>query len=137
MSVVAQSCIELQASPNEYIRLGAVERFSDSSGFAGNLSLRSGAFCLTDYRFFFDGLERFLTDLQQLYQSLSGSARLQTSFEEPYFELSGSPRGRVWVHGHIVSSADHRLDFGFVTDQTFLPPMINSVKAVLAETRKT
>ena len=137
MSVVAESSIELQVSPNEYVCLAEVERFSDGSGFVANLSLRSGAFCLKDYRFFFDGLERFLTDLQQLYQSLSGSARLQTRFEEPYFELSASPRGRVWVHGHIVFSADHRLDFGFMTDQTFLPPMISSVEAVLAETRKT
>jgi len=84
-------------------------------------------------------LERFLSDLQRLYQSLSGSARLQTTYEEPYFELVGAASGHVRVRGHIVffSEETHRLDFGFTTDQTFLPPLISSVEAVIAETQKT
>jgi hypothetical protein len=133
------SAIELRAAPDQFVRLADVERFADGSGFVGHLSVRSDAFCLTDYRFFFDGLDRFLADLQHLYQSLSGSARLQTTYEEPYFELVAAPSGHVRVRGHIVffSEETHRLDFGFVTDQTFLPPMISSVEAVLAATRKT
>ena len=139
MNAIAQSCIELRVSPDEYIRLSDIERFSDGSGYVCSLSVRSGIFGLHGYRFFFEGLERFLRDLQRLYQSLAGSARLQTTYEDPHIELTGTQFGHVRVHGYIVTYVEHReeLRFSFSADQTFLPPFLSSVEAVVRETQKT
>ena len=116
-----------------------IERYSDGSGYACALSVRSGVFGLHGYRFFFEGLERFLRELQRLYKSLSGAARLQTTYEDPYIEITGTEHGHVRVHGYIVTYVTDReeLRFSFTADQTFLPPLINSVEMVVRETQKT
>ena len=137
--MIAQSPIELQVGAHQDLRLSEIERYSDGYGYGSLLSVRSGAFSLHGYRFSFEGLERFLRDLQRLYKSLSGAARLQTSLEDPYIELTGEQLGHVRVHGYIITYMQHReeLRFSFMADQTFLPPLISSVEAAVRETQKT
>jgi hypothetical protein len=127
--------IELNVSASEYFRLSDVERFSDGSGFVGLVSLRSGAFCLHEHRFYFDGLDRFLTDVRNLYDSLSGSARLQTPYERDYFAVTAESPGQVNVTGHfeLFLPKQNQLDFGFTTDQTFLPALISSLDTAVRE----
>src|ERR1043166_9360583 len=116
--------------------MSGVERFSDASGYVCSLSVRSGVFGLHGYRFYFDGLDRFLRDLQRVYDTLSGIARLQTASGEPFIEFAAAPSGHIHVQGHILTydGRGEQLCFSFTTDQTFLPPFISSVETVLHET---
>ena len=119
--------------------MSGIERFSDGSGYVCSLSVRSGVFGLHGYRFYFDGLDRFLRDLQHLYETLSGTARLQTTYEEPFIEFAAAQSGHIEIQGHIViyDGRGEQLRFSFTTDQTFLPPFIHSVETTLRETGKT
>jgi hypothetical protein len=119
--------------------MSGLKRFSDGSGYSCSLSARSGVFGLHGYCFYFEDLERFFRDLRQLYHSLSGTARLQFRYEDPYIELTAVQFGHVRVHGYIVTYAPEREEFrfSFTADQTFLPPFIASVETVVRETQKT
>ena len=116
-----------------------IKRFSDTSGFVCSLYVRSGVFRLDGYQFYFDGLDRFLRELRHLYEKLSGAARLQTAWEDPFIEFSAAQSGHIDVQGHILTydGRGEQLRFCFTTDQSFLPPFISSVERVLHETQQT
>lgn len=131
--------IELLVSPDEFFHISDIKRFADDSGLVGYVSAQSGAFGVKGHKFYFGDLARFASDIKQLHRSLSGSARLQTPFERDFVELSVDSLGHVLVKGHFELSGpvSQRLDFEFTCDQTFLPSLIVSLDAVLAETPKT
>jgi hypothetical protein len=65
----------------------------------------------------------FVTQLERMYDSLSGSAELRYRYEETHVLLEIHRQGQVLVSGLL---ADHvppgqRLEFGFLSDQSCLP----------------
>lgn len=133
--MTAKQSIELVVGHNHFLRISEVERFPDDSGFVGRISLRSGAFALHEHKFYFDGLGSFLVEVRHLYDSLSGRAELRTAWEPNHLALTATLRGHVSVSGHFgfFDGESQRLEFGFTTDQTFLPPFIQSLENVCSE----
>src|SRR4051812_1011675 len=130
--MAATQCIELIVDADHFFRISEVQRFADGSGFMGRISLRSGSFALHGHRFYFDGLERFVGEVRHVYDTLSGRAELRAEYERNHLALVATPLGHVSVSGHFefFDGESQRLEFGFSTDQTFLPPLIHSLNAV-------
>lgn len=133
--MTATSSIELYVGPFEFVRIESVQRFSDGSGYVGNLSLRSGDFALYSHRFYFEDLDGFVAQTRRLYDTVSGSAHLRHPYERNHVLITASSRGHVTVTGHFESfdGASQRLEFGFSTDQTYLPAFIRSLDQVCRE----
>ena len=133
--MTANQCIELVVSPTHFFRISEVERFADDSGFVGRISLRSGAFALHGHKFYFDALGSFLVELRRLYDTLSGRVELRAAWERNHLALAATSLGHVSVSGHFefFDGESQRLEFGFATDQTYLPPLIQSLESVCRE----
>ena len=120
---------------NPALSLSAIERYSDGSGYASLLSVRSGNYS-AEYKFYFEdqSLEAFVTQLEGMDSLLTGTARLQPLYEPQYIQLACDNSGRVLVSGDLPEHDAHgqRLTFAFQTDQTVLKPLISSLRAVLA-----
>jgi hypothetical protein len=120
--------------PEERLRLGSVVRYSDGSGFRTVLEVRSRGFEVSA-PFYFEPhpLRRFLDDLVAMDHSLTGSAKLKPLYEDPFIELTLTPRGSVVVRGAVFEHSEHsqHLKFEFETDQTVLKPLIDAVRACL------
>jgi hypothetical protein len=120
--------------PEETLRLNSVERYSDGSGFRTILQVRSRGFEVSA-PFYFEPhpLEKFLDALVAMDRSLSGSAKLKPLYEDPFIELTLTPRGSVVVRGEVFEHSEHsqHLKFEFETDQTVLKPLIEAVRACL------
>jgi hypothetical protein len=84
-----------------------------------------------DFYFEVDPLQRFIAALEPLERTLTGHARLQPMWEEPFVELSGNGRGAITVSGLMVENGDRtqRVEFAFSTDQTCLAPFIAALRA--------
>lgn len=136
--MTATSPIELTLGPEQFFRIDEVERFPDGSGYVGRISLRSGSFALNGLRFYFDSLEDFLSQARRLYDTLSGSADLRQQWERNHLSLSTTSRGHIRVAGHfeLYDGETQRLEFSFMSDQTFLPAFITSVERVCHELNK-
>ena len=96
------------------------------------LEVRSGAFTAA-LSFYFDqlGLDAFRAALRHMDATLSGSAVLQTPYEEPRIELTVGRTGQIGVSGLLrdYEQGLQRLAFSFVTDQTVLRPLIDDLEA--------
>jgi hypothetical protein len=136
--VTTTTPIELSVGPEHFFRIDEVERFPDGSGYAGRISLRSGSFALHGLRFYFDGLDEFLSQACRLYETLSGSAELKQQWERNQLSISATSRGHIRVAGHfeILDGEHQRLEFSFMSDQTFLPTFIVSLEHVYHELKK-
>jgi hypothetical protein len=108
-----------------------IEQFSDDSGGVCNLDVQSSPF-QAQIKFFFDNpsLLKFIDQLKNLENSLSGKARLGNMYEDPYIQFEGNGRGHVTVSGKLQVSGDHsqQLEFEFRTDQTALGPFIHELE---------
>jgi hypothetical protein len=127
--------IELRTNqPEETLRLGNIARFADGSGYGTVLHVRSRGFEVSA-PFYFEPqtLGRFLDDLVAMDRSLTGSAKLKPLFEDPFIELTLTPKGSVVVRGEVFEHSEHsqQLKFEFETDQTVLKPLIDAVRACL------
>ena len=133
--MIASQSIELVVGHDHFFRISEVQRFADASGFVGRISLRSGAFALHGHKFYFDELGVFLAEVRRLYDTLSGRAELRAAWERNHLALAVTPLGHVSVSGHFefFDGESQRLEFGFATDQTFLPPFIQSLASVCRE----
>ena len=133
--MTAEQSIEFVVGSDHFFRISEVERFADESGFVGRISLRSGAFALQGLKFYFDDLSDFLTEVRRLYDTLSGRAELRARWERNHLALAANSLGHVSVSGHFefFDGESQRLEFGFTTDQTFLPPFIQSLAGVCRE----
>ena len=80
-------------------------------------------------------LERFAQGLAPLYESLLGRAELSPLEAQITLVLSGNGRGAVTVSGFALSQASfaNRLQFEFEVDQTYLPPLMAELQALLAK----
>jgi hypothetical protein len=79
-------------------------------------------------------LERFTRDLAALHASLSGRAELSPVEGQFGVTLVGNGRGGVSVSGFALANASYgsKLQYEFELDQTFLPPVVAELKALLA-----
>lgn len=74
----------------------------------------------------------FCDQLQHLYQSLSGEARIQEPFGyQQYILFSGNRTGHIFISGKLHSNGEHsfcqELKFENATDQSFLPQLIGDI----------
>lgn len=98
-----------------------------SSGFAGGgkLDVSRGI------------IETFAEDLQALYETLNGTARLCETYGEGYVEFEGDGKGRIDVRGLVVGHSangymsEQRLYFENVIDQTFIAELCEEISVVL------
>jgi hypothetical protein len=79
-------------------------------------------------------LARFLTGLEEVYEQLTGEARFETMERWLDVRVVGDGRGHMEARGQLWDDPvhDHTLDFRLFFDQTFLPPIMEQVRAVLA-----
>lgn len=119
--------------PNLILR--EIKRFADGSGFCCQLQVHSNGFTGQQlFCFEVEPLRQFVAALDEMNCRLTGSARLQPMYEEPYVELEAHSRtGRVTVRGELVvySAETQRLVFGFDTDQTCLAPLLRALRSCL------
>lgn len=82
-------------------------------------------------------IEVFAKDLQALYETLNGTARLCETYGEGYVEFEGDGKGRIDVRGLVVGYSENRymseqrLSFENIIDQTFLAELCEEILVVL------
>jgi hypothetical protein len=132
---VAATRIVLRASPVDFIEISGVKKFGDGSGYTSSLEIRSGRFSCAGHTFYFDDLDKFTLDLRNAYHHVKGKAWLGDRYEKDFVEVHVQSRGHVSVSGFIVEYDQGRqeLRFAFGCDQTFLPPLLNSLNQVSKE----
>ncbi|HEX7965232.1 MAG TPA: hypothetical protein VF651_05905 [Gammaproteobacteria bacterium] len=110
-----------------------VTRFRDSSGYAVDLSIASGAFSAI-YPFYFEEypLTEFISSLSAMDETLSGKATLKPMWEKQFIEFIAGNSGHVTVRGELLEHGafTQKLAFGFKTDQTCLGPFIRALKSM-------
>lgn len=81
-----------------------------------------------------DELKSFRQELQTLYERLDGRAELRSLEGWLSLDLVGDGVGHIRVEGEMQDRAGegNRLSFRLELDQTFLPPIIESLRAVEA-----
>jgi hypothetical protein len=133
--IVSKTPIELRVDDTEFFTLREVEQFEDLSGYRALLSVRVGSLGCIDHCLYFDDLPKIVTDLQKCYRRLAGVVEIKTPYEEDGLALEFGKLGSVAVSGVVNSYGDfrQRLEFGFHADQSYIPALINNLKAVLAE----
>jgi|SRR4051812_21898721 hypothetical protein len=79
-------------------------------------------------------LQRFAEDLTALHSSLAGRAELAPTEGQFSVVITGNGRGSLAVSGYALARAsyDSKLQFQFELDQTFLPPVLAELEALLA-----
>jgi hypothetical protein len=98
-------------------------------GYPTLIEARAGPFsgCIRDDTV--TGFQRFITQLETLYEALSGTAEL-SSYEG--FRLSMIGGGRGGIGGSVVMIGEHvpsiKLTFEFGFDQTYLPVIIRAIR---------
>ena len=102
--------------------IAVVAVFVQSDGFSASTTMDID---IKDILVFFD-------QLQDLYQSLSGEARIQESFGyQQYILFSGNRTGHLFISGKLQAGGEHgfcqELRFENATDQTFLPQFIGDI----------
>jgi len=80
-------------------------------------------------------LIRFHESLVVLYESLSGTARLNPIEQQLTLNISGNGRGKIDVTGELFAYATYgsRIQFEFTIDQTYLPRAVRAIGGFLAD----
>jgi hypothetical protein len=125
----------LRASPQEFIELSGIEKFSDGSGYRAQLAVSSGRFSCSGHPFYFDDLNRFAKEITEGYGRVEGKARLAYRYESDFLEIDVRRGGHVSVVGFVVQYGPPRqeLRFAFECDQTFLPELMHSLSQAVKE----
>lgn len=80
-------------------------------------------------------LPAFCAQLQEIYDTLSGTATLREPFGEQSITFFGTVFGTVMVSGHLNSNGANgffqELKFENVIDQTYLPPILASLSSLI------
>ena len=110
--------------------------YHDDNWVNGHVSIRVGAFYGEfDAAFTTGDFVRFRTELEPLFETLSGQAQFSTLEGQLEFTLVGNGRGKIQVKG---SGSDHpslenELRFEFCLDQTFLPSTFRGLNEIISE----
>ncbi|MFA6903570.1 MAG: hypothetical protein WC236_10850 [Gallionellaceae bacterium] len=81
---------------------------------------------------------RFASELQRVYDSLSGQAIFDSRERQLFFTATGNGRGTVTIEGHAYSQATfgNKLEFNLSIDQTFLPKPLAVLNQISQEWAK-
>lgn len=127
--------IVLRTNDENYLGFRQVQRYSDRSGFGASLVVRTHGFC-AELLFAAESepFVAFIEALEEMDRSLTGKARLEAVFEDPYIELELDHTGKVRVSGDLVAygSPTQRLQFEFMTDQTALGPFARDLRSCIS-----
>jgi hypothetical protein len=109
------------------------ETYSDGHGFRHQVDIISGPFRGAIIASSYAGLEalaEFRLQLQGLYESLKGEAKLPGSYENIRMSVKGDGLGHIEVSGEVAAEMFMavRLSFRFDLDQTYLPRIIESLE---------
>ena len=90
-----------------------------------------------DLRFCFDTPELgiFVSELQQLYESLAGEVKLYARYEDSYILFRAESRGHIAIEGLLRSDHNNKLEFSLRFDQTYLRPFISNLEIMHAATK--
>jgi hypothetical protein len=131
----ATTPITLRVSPQDFIEISGVKKFSDGSGYTSRLAVGSWPFACSDHHFDFDNLPRFTKDITKAYERVRGKARLGHTYEKDFVEIEVHGDGHVAVGGSLIQHGppSQELRFSFACDQTFLPELLRSLGQVAKE----
>jgi hypothetical protein len=133
MAIVAD-CIELQTHRDATsLRLSNIEKFSDSSGYRCDLSVRSGGF-VCERPFYFDDwhLSEAIKMLRTMIECMPGEAVLKGMWEDHFIRFKVNHLGHVVVSGELFEYAElaQSIKFAFRTDQTVLDPLLRDFVSI-------
>ena len=114
------------------IELTHFENLGDE-GYKCQLILISGPFT-ANLEFWFDisSAKEVIKCLENIYGKPRTEARLSFRLEEPYIQFKGDGLGHVMVSGLLTYGPPfHRLEFIFQSDQTLVPPFVDSLKSLI------
>ncbi len=120
------------ADPNTFLALRNVREGRNGVEFSLSVSSR-GFTGEIPYALEKAELSTLLDALRSMHAHLTGSASLQFHSEETRVGLTMNSQGQVLVSGVFVHYKDpvHRLEFGFVSDQSCLPELIAGLEGLL------
>ena len=132
-----EKTIEMLQGETALLRLEEIEVYDDGSGARALLTINSGYFSCTRYPFYFDHLDLFSRQLQNLYRDLKGDCRLGHIYEKDYISLAVDKLGHVTLHGELLETGptQQSLRFEVVVDQTYLGPFISTIEAAMTDLR--
>jgi len=128
---------------SEYIMINVLGRlhsdsdnYYDTNWLSCNISTKVGCFIgevKSDICLRTDEFQRFLVDLESLYDSLKGKAEYSTMEDWIKIEMSGDGQGHIKTKGFVIDKHcdGNRLDFTINLDQTNLPKIIKDLKELL------
>ncbi len=126
---------------SEYLRVRVLIRTRDADdAWDGNwltcaIDARAGAFTARmTAHLRAEDFARFRAEADQLYRTLSGRAEFSTMEGWLRVELVGTPLGHLTARCELIddSGTGNRLAFGLELDQTYLPPLVASLDAIIA-----
>lgn len=112
-----------------YVRLKRLQEIDADSGMETMLiEVRAGGFHGSVKDDTLAGISQFYDDLSVLYKTLSGTARLWSY--DGFQLMFEAHRGQINIHVVVFdgSTRQSKLSFDYSIDQSFLPPIIKSIK---------
>ena len=113
-----------------------VGEYFDDNWIRGNVSISVGGF-KGNYGAAFqaDDFSQFLERLQNLYDSLKGTAEFKTMEEQLYIKASGDGKGHIHIAGMAMDDAGmgNRLHFNLEIDQTDLSSTIRQLRELVKQ----
>lgn len=122
--------VAIEVSESEYLRLTAVERFEDGSGYTCRVTARCGEFGCFEKQFYFDDLPKVVANLRAAYRSLTGSIELRQRHEHESIKFTVTPTGRFIIKCYFTDYKDCELGFSLDVDQTYLDPFVSALASV-------
>lgn len=126
--------VELETNDEtQTLRLEAINKHADGSGYGCEIHIRSGGFTC-DQRFCFD--DNYLTALIKGVTAMDRGAPckavLKHTYEDDFIQFEMNSCGHVFVNG-VISEEPlqlQQLRFNIRTDQTALKPLIRELRAI-------
>jgi hypothetical protein len=133
-SPTAIDCIELQTHlESAALRISQIRRFTDGSGYACLVSVRSGGFsCERPFHFDDWNLGNAIAAFQSMVAGTPGEAALRGQWEPDIIQFKMDDLGHVIVSGELFEHTEltQSLKFAFRTDQTVLGPLMRDLSLV-------
>jgi hypothetical protein len=124
---------QIGGATSEYVRVSNI-RDNGDGWFGADVEVAVGAFrCAYPADFNSWAFSRFRAELEELYQTVSGSA-VFTSYEgQLELTLTCDAKGKIEVCGEAtdVAGSENRLTFGLHIDQTYVPSILHDLELAL------
>ncbi|EIE00975.1 WapI family immunity protein [Leptospira licerasiae] len=124
-------------SESNLLSISNFTRFSDNSAVLFKLDCKGDHFQVSSFSFFADTniFKRFLPDLKKSYQSLSGIAKIETSYEDDVLKIKFKDNGHIDILCNVFIHDEYSqvVNIGFELDQSYLPSFIESLEKIYEE----